>query len=77
MDHEIVFLLGVYVLPLAFVSLVSAWAGGRRPWVALGLGSLGVGLITWVAFHREGGAYALRDIPDMSVMLVAQLRALF
>ncbi len=77
MDHETIFLLGVYVLPLAFLSLVSAWAGGRRPWVALILGGLGAGCIAWVAYHRDEGVYALREIPELSVILVAQLRTLF
>ena len=44
MDTGIIFLLGVYLVPLALVSAVSAWADGRRPYVALGLGVAGVGL---------------------------------
>ena len=40
MDTGIIFLLGVYLVPLALVSAVSAWADGRRPYMALGLALL-------------------------------------
>lgn len=73
MDTGIIFLLGVYLVPLALVSAVSAWADGRRPYVALGLGLTGLGLALTASVLRPDGSYGLRDIPELSVTVLVRL----
>lgn len=73
MDTGIIFLLGVYLVPLALVSAVSAWADGRRPYVALGLGLTGLGLAVTASVLRPDGSYGLRDIPELSVTVLVRL----
>ena len=76
MDHATLFLAGVYLLPLAFVSLVSAWAHGRKPVFAGSLLILGAGLIALVAIDRPEGMYQLQDIPLLTTQFVARVAAL-
>jgi hypothetical protein len=73
MTTGILFLLGVYMIPLAFVSGVGAWADGRRPVVAAALAACGLGLATLASVLRPEGAYGLRDIPLLTIELVAQV----
>ncbi len=75
MDAEILFLLGVYLAPLGFVSLIGAWAHNRRPVLAgvLLLGS--AALIAYVALTRDAGPFGLNDIPDLTIALIARLIA--
>lgn len=75
MDDATLFLMGVWLAPLALVSAVSAWADGRRPWVAGGLALAATGAILWA--QVQGGPFGLRDIPDLSLALVVRIRALF
>ncbi|MCC5959128.1 MAG: hypothetical protein JJU08_07280 [Rhodobacteraceae bacterium] len=71
------FLLGVYLVPLALVSALSAWADNRKP-VLGGILLLGsAGLLAWVWVQRPEGMYSLRDIPELTVALAAQMMALF
>ncbi len=71
MDAETLFLLGVYLVPLGFVSLIGAWANNRRPVLAIILLLVSGAVIAYVALTREGGIFALRDIPDMTIALIA------
>ena len=73
MDHEIIFLVGVYLMPLAFVSFVSAWTHSRRPTLALTLVIIGLLLITIVAYDRPDGLYALADIPVLTARFVSRI----
>ena len=75
MEPEILFLLGIYLVPLALVSLASAWADSRRPWVALLLLALSGGVLGYVALMRDEGLFALREIPDMTVAMIARIVA--
>ena len=77
MDHETVFLMGVYLLPLGFVSLISAWAGNRTPWLALVLAVLSVAFFGYVFATRPEGLFSIRDIPDLTIALVVRVIALF
>lgn len=71
------FLLGVYLVPLALVSAVSAWADNRKP-VLGGILLLGSGgLLAWVWVQRPEGMFTLRDVPELTVALAAQMMALF
>lgn len=77
MDFEILYLLGVYLVPLAFVSFVGAWASSRRPVVAVLLCVAALGVFGYIYFARDEGLFDWRAIPDMTVMLIARLIALF
>lgn len=73
MDAETLFLLGVYLAPLGFVSLIGAWAHNRRPVLAIILLLASAAVIAFVALTREDGVFALRDIPDMTIALIARV----
>ncbi len=77
MDHATIFLLGVYLVPLAFLSLIRAWADSRRPGVALFLGMFAAGCIGYVAFTREEGLFGLREIPELTFEMAARIAASF
>ena len=77
MDLETIFLLGVYLLPLALLSLVKAWTDERRPVVALLLGAGAAVCFAYVARIREDGLFSLREIPELTFELAARLVALF
>ncbi|MCC1481031.1 hypothetical protein [Roseibaca sp. Y0-43] len=73
MDTGFLFLLGVYLVPLAFVSAVSAWADGRRPTVAVGLAAFGVALAVIASVLRPDGVYGLSDIPVLTIELFTRI----
>ena len=73
MDTGIMFLLGVYLVPLALVSATSAWVDGRRPFIALGLMAVGLGLAILASVLRPEGSYGLSDIPLLTVELLARV----
>ncbi len=77
MDHTTIFLLGVYLVPLAFLSLMRAWADSRPPAVALLLGAIAAGCIGYVAVAREEGIFRLREIPELTLELAARIVAIF
>lgn len=77
MDFETLFLLAVYLLPLAFVSLIGAWAGNRRPWMAGGLAGVSGAMLVFIALVRPEGMFRLRDIPEMTVFFIARVAGLF
>jgi hypothetical protein len=72
MDRDLLFLVGLVFLPLAFVALVSAWADRRRPWAALILLALGLGVAGWAYLTNPAGPYDWRAIPDLAVETVAR-----
>lgn len=73
MDTGIIFLLGVYFVPLALVSAIAAWADGRRPYMALGLAAVAMGLVLLASALRTDGSYGLRDIPLLSVEYLVRI----
>ncbi|MGP9788639.1 hypothetical protein [Roseinatronobacter sp. NSM] len=75
MELETLFLLGVYLLPLAMVSTMAAWTDSRKPVLGLALLACSGGLLAWVWVQRPDGLYTLRDIPELTVALVARLMA--
>jgi hypothetical protein len=77
MDFVTAFLLAVYLVPLGLVSVLSAWSDGRKPVVGLGLWASAAGLATYVALLRPEGLFALRDIPELTIVVVARVIALF
>lgn len=77
MEYETLFLLGVYLLPLAFVSLVGAWASSRRPVLALVLIAAAFAIFGYIYTTRDAGLFDWREIPELTVMLIARLIALF
>jgi hypothetical protein len=77
MDHETAFLLAVYLLPLGLVSFASAWAENRRPYVGAVLWVGAAGLFVYVLQTRPEGLFALSEIPDLTIQLVARVIAIF
>ncbi|MGY6706181.1 hypothetical protein [Roseinatronobacter sp.] len=77
MELETLFLLGVYLLPLAMVSAMAAWTDNRKPVLGLLLLLCSGGLLAWVWVQRPEGMFALREIPELTVGLAAQVIALF
>ncbi len=73
MDRDLLFLIGLVFLPLAFVALVSAWADRRRPWAALILAGLGAAMAGWAWLTHPDGGYDLATLPDMALEIVARL----
>ncbi|PTX02194.1 hypothetical protein [Pararhodobacter aggregans] len=72
MDRDLLFLVGLVFLPLAFVALVSAWADRRRPWAALILVAVGLGVAAWASFTNPAGPYDWRLIPELAVETVGR-----
>ncbi|MCA2012480.1 hypothetical protein [Pararhodobacter sp. CCB-MM2] len=72
MDRDLLFLVGLVFLPLAFVALVSAWADRRFPWAALILVVLGGAVMGWAQFTHPGEGYDWRQIPEMAFETVAR-----
>ena len=77
MDHATIFLFGVFLLPLAFVSGVSAWARNHRPTLALVLAVIGAALIGFVAYDRPEGVFPLSEIPVMVTHVIAQIMTIY
>lgn len=65
------FVFGFLLLPLATISLLSAWADGRRPYVGAGLLLVSAGLIGFVQLLHPGGGHALADLPDLTLRIIA------
>lgn len=76
MDHAAIFVLGIFLLPLAFVSIVSAWTHGHPPRTALVLILISSALIGFVAYDRPQGLYALSEIPPLITRVIARLMSL-
>lgn len=66
MDRDLLFLVGLVMLPLAFVALVAAWADRRFPWAALILAGVGCGLAGWMTLTHPDGGYDWRLLPDLA-----------
>jgi hypothetical protein len=77
MDHATLYMMGFYLLPLAVVSIVSAWARGHRPIVALALVLTSVALIGFVAFDRPEGMYPVTQVPELTTYVVGRIIAQF
>ncbi len=77
MDHELLFVSGLCLCVLAFVSFVSAWADNRRPVLAIGMTALGGILIALVAVDRDAGLYRPAEVPEVFTIIAARVLALF
>jgi hypothetical protein len=73
MERDLVLLLGLGFLPLAFVALVSAWADRRRPWAGLILAAMGLGMAGWAQITHPEGGYDWRTLPDVAIEAVGSL----
>lgn len=73
MERDLLLLIGLAFLPLAFVALVSAWADRRRPWAAVILAVMGLGLAGYAQFTHPDGGYDWRTIPTLALETLGQL----
>lgn len=73
MDRDLLLLMGLGFLPLAFVALVSAWADRRRPWAALILLAMGLGMAGYAQLTHPEGGYDWREIPTIAAELLGGL----
>ena len=69
---DTVLVLGTILVWLALPSVVAALSDGRAPRVAAVLGLGGIGCLWW-AVARWPGPFALRDVPDAFITVVARL----
>lgn len=72
MDRDLLFLVGLAFVPLAFVALVSAWADRRFPWAALILLATGAGVAGWAHLTHPGAGYDWRMVPDLALHTLAR-----
>ncbi len=72
MDRDLLLLMGLAFLPLAFVALVSAWADRRRPWAALILVLMGGGMAGWAHLTHPEGGYEPADLPALALEVAAR-----
>jgi len=72
MDRDLLFLIGLVFLPLAFVALVSAWADRRAPWAALILLVIGLGLSGWAWVTHPAGGYDWQTLPQVAMETLAR-----
>jgi hypothetical protein len=72
MDRDLLFLVGLVFLPLAFVALVAAWADRRVPWAALILALAGLGLSGWAHLTHPDAGYEWQTLPDIAAETVAR-----
>jgi hypothetical protein len=77
MDFVTAFLLAVYLVPLGLVSVLSAWSDGRKPVLGVTIWLFAAGLAGYVATTRPEGMFALRDIPELTIVVVARVIAFF
>lgn len=73
MERDLVFLLGLGFLPLAFVAGVAAWADRRRPWAGLILLAMGAGMAGWAHFTHPVGGYDWRGVPTLALETLGRL----
>ncbi len=73
MSYDVLFLLGVFLLPFAVLSMMGAWVGGRSPRTGGILGMVALVLLIYVAQSRPAGLYDLRDIPALTVAVFGRL----
>lgn len=71
MNHEVQFLLGVFLAPLAAVALLSAWAESRKPWSGAVLAIGSAGLLAHVWLVAPDGLPDWRMIPQMTIDAIA------
>ncbi|MCC5986248.1 MAG: hypothetical protein JJT95_01105 [Pararhodobacter sp.] len=73
MERDLLLLIGLAFLPLAFVALVSAWADRRRPVPGLILLVMGCAMAGWAHFTHPGGGYEPAEILTMALEMLGRL----
>lgn len=77
MDYELLFIGGVCLWLLAFVSFIGAWVESRRPVTAIIFFATGLALIIVVGRERPQGMFSLEEIPTLITRVVARLLSVF
>lgn len=73
MERDLLLLIGLVFLPLAFVAFMSAWADRRRPVPGLILLAMGCAMVGWAHFTHPGGGYEPADIPTIALEMLGRL----
>jgi len=73
MDGDLLLLIGLAFVPLAFVAVVSAWADRRRPWAGLILAAMGLGMAGWAQLTHPTGGYDWREVPMIAAETLGRM----
>lgn len=77
MDSETLFIGGLVLLLLSFVSFVSAWTRETRPVTAIIMLALGVGFLITVRRMRPQGLYDVHEVPGLIANFIARVMVAF
>ncbi len=72
MDRDLVLLIGLVFVPLAFVALMAAWAERRWPIPGLILLAMAGGMIGWAQVTHPGGGYDWREVPVIALTTLSR-----
>lgn len=73
MERDLLLLIGLAFLPLAFLAFVAAWADRRWPWPGLILLAMGGGMAGWAHLTHPEGGYDPGEIPTIALELLGRL----
>lgn len=73
MERDLLLLIGLAFLPLAFVAFVAAWADRRRPYAALILLAMGLGMAGYAQLTHPDGGYDWRALPMLALETLGRL----
>ncbi len=69
MTGDAAFVLGLMLVPLALVSVISAWADERRPLLGGALACMALALVAFAWISAPEGLPPLRMVPEMALEL--------
>ena len=72
MERDLLLLIGLAFVPLAFLAFISAWADRRRPVPGLILLALGAGMAGWAHLTHPEGGYTLAEIPTLALQVLGR-----
>jgi hypothetical protein len=72
MDGDLIIVAGLAMLMLSIPSAVSAYADGRRPWVALVVMIAGAGVLIW-GWGTHPADMSLAEVPHVIIRVLARV----
>ena len=73
MERDLLLLIGLAFLPLAFLAFISAWADRRWPVPGLILLAMALGMAGWAHLTHPEGGYDPAEIPMIALELLGRL----